>query len=352
MKRINLIAIITAAILLFASCEDEERNPRVIPESWPMITAPTGGAFVLTEEEEENLLTTVEWTEADFGFRAEITYVLELDREGNEFNDAVALATTSSVSSAPLYVGAVNNTLLSSGYPFGVEGDFEIRVSASVHSDVNKLYSDPVALSFTPFEKIVVYPMLYVPGDYMTPDWSPGDSPNVYSLKSNNRYEGYIYSPNATANFKFTSEPSWSGTNYGYGSGDELSGTLSDDGGAGNLSLTGEGYYKLNVDLTAMTYNFLRTEWGLIGDATPGGWDDDTDMTYDPVTKVWSVTLDLVPGEMKFRANNGWDLNYGSDNANGIADSGGKNIPIETGGNYTVELDLNGPLYRYTITSN
>ena len=307
---------------------------------------------MLTEEDEKNLLTTVEWSAADFGFQAEITYILQLDKKGNKFKDAVALATTSSVSSTPLYVGAVNNLLLSAGYPFLVEGDFEIRVSASVHSDVNKLYSDPVALSITPFEKIVVYPMLYVPGDYLAAEWSPGDSPNVYSLKSNNKYEGYIYSPKATATYKFTSEPSWSGTNYGYGTGDEVSGTLNDAGDAGNLPLTGAGYYKLNIDLTAMTYNVLRTDWGLIGDATPGGWDNDTNMTYDPVTKVWSVTLDLTPGEIKFRANDGWDLNYGSNNANGIADSGGNNISIATGGNYTVELDLNGPLYRYTITKN
>jgi hypothetical protein len=351
MKRINLIAIITGAMLLFSSCEDEVRDPIVSLNAAPEILAPTGGSFVLTEESENALLTTADWSDADFGFMAAITYTLELDQAGNDFSEPIALA-TSQVSRAPVYVGALNNLLLSAGYPFAVEGDFEMRVAASVHEDVDVLYSEPVAVSITPFEKIIIYPKLWVPGDYMDPQWSPGDSPNLYSIKSNNKYEGYVWFPNASSNFKFTSAPDWNNTNYGYGSGDEVSGELDDDSGAGNLYLTSAGYYKLNADLTAMTYSFLKTEWGVIGDATPGGWDSDTNMTYDPATKVWSVTLDLVAGLIKFRANGGWDLNYGSNNANGIADQGGSDIPVAAAGNYTVVLDLNGPLYRYTLTRN
>ncbi|MCA1756336.1 MAG: SusE domain-containing protein [Bacteroidales bacterium] len=351
MKKLNLIAIITAAMVLVSSCEDEVRDPIVTLNAAPEILAPTGGSFVLTEETEDDLLTTVEWSDADFGYMAAITYTLELDEAGNDFSEPIALA-TSQESLAPLYVGEINNLLLSAGYPFAVEGNFEMRVAAAVHKDVDTLFSQPVAMSITPFEKIIIYPKLWVPGDYMDPQWSPGDSPNLYSIKSNNKYEGYIWNPNATANFKFTSAPDWNSTNYGYGSGDEVSGVLSDDSGAGNLYLTSAGYYKMNADLTAMTYSFLKTEWGVIGDATPGEWTTDTNMTYDPATKVWSVTLDLVAGMIKFRANDGWDLNYGSNNANGIADPGGSDISVASAGNYTVVLDLNGPLYRYSITRN
>lgn len=352
MKKLNLIAIITAAMVLFSSCEDEERAPVISLNAAPVILAPTGGSFVLTEETEDEVFTTVEWSAADFGYKAAVTYTIEMDEAGNDFSEPFAAMATPQGTSAPLNVGVINNLLLSAGYPFAVEGDFEMRVAAAVHEDVDTLFSQPVAVSITPFEKIIIYPKLWVPGDYMDPQWSPGDSPNLYSIKSNNKYEGYIWNPNATANFKFTSAPDWNSTNYGYGSGDEVSGVLDDDSGAGNLYLTSAGYYKMNADLTAMTYSFLKTEWGVIGDATPGEWTTDTDMTYDPVTKVWSVTLDLVAGMIKFRANDGWDLNYGSNNANGIADPGGSDIPITTAGNYTVVLDLNGPLYRYSITGN
>lgn len=70
---------------------------------------------------------------------------------------------------------------------------------------------------------------------------------------------------------------------------------LTDDGGADNLNVTEAGYYRLNVDLSGSPYTYTaeKTEWGLIGDATEGGWDNSTPMTYDPDTRVWSVTTTL-----------------------------------------------------------
>ena len=73
-------------------------------------------------------------------------------------------------------------------------------------------------------------------------------------------------------------------------------------------------------------------------------------MTYS--AGVWTITLDLVAGDIKFRANDDWAINYGSNNANGICDAGGTDIPIAAAGNYTITLDLRGPLYRYTIVQN
>src|SRR5690606_23603243 len=84
--------------------------------------------------------------------------------------------------------------------------------------------------------------------------------------------------------------------------------------------------------------------WGLIGSATPGGWDTDTDMVFDPATGLWSVTLDLIGGmEIKFRANDAWDWNNGDDESDGSLEVGAANILIADGGNYTVILDLTTP---------
>jgi len=73
---------------------------------------------------------------------------------------------------------------------------------------------------------------LYVPGAHQ--GWNPANAPTLYSRNFDFKYEGYVNFGAAGTEFKFTSEPSWSGTNYGDG-GD---GTLSTDGGAGNLSVT------------------------------------------------------------------------------------------------------------------
>ena len=108
----------------------------------------------------------------------------------------------------------------------------------------------------------------------------------------------------------------------------------------------------MNVDINALTYTVLKTEWGLIGSATPNGWDSDQDMTYDATNDVWTITLDLVDGEIKFRANDDWGLNYGDTGGDKKLEEGGDNIPV-TAGNYTITLDLGvPPIYRYTIVKN
>lgn len=176
---------------------------------------------------------------------------------------------------------------------------------------------------------------LYVPGSHQ--GWSPGTAPIVYNRNFDMKYEGYV---NFSANdlFKFTSDPDWDHTNYGDGG----NGTLSTTGD--NLTVAEAGYYKLNVDLSGspFTYTTVKTDWGLIGDATVGGWDNSTPMTYNPDTKVWTVTTTLTAGKaFKFRANNGWDINLGGNQSN--LSYGGDNIPIATDGTYLVTLDLSNP---------
>ena len=353
MKKINLILIVAALLIGFNSCEDDPIGPFVTIGDGPAITAPTGGtAFVLTEDDEDDVMTTFTWSGADFGFVAEVNYELQMAAAGSDFAETFTVFTTNNEKDS-VTVGFINNLLLSNSFTFGVAHDLDFRLMATIHEDVDTLYSDGITLTITPFEKIVIYPSLWVPGDYWTPNWSPGDSPQIYSLKSNSKYEGYVYFAANDGHFKFTSQADWNGTNYGWATGDDLEGTLSTDSGAGNRWMTNAGYYKFNVDVTALTYKAVKTDWGLIGSSVPPyDWSADVNMTYDAVAGVWTITADLVAGVIKFRANDGWDLNYGSNNANGICDAGGSDIPIAADGNYTITLDLNGPLYRYTITQN
>ena len=107
-----------------------------------------------------------------------------------------------------------------------------------------------------------------------------------------------------------------------------------------------------------MKYSLTKTSWGLIGNATPTGWDSDTDMIYDAESKTWSVTLDLTKQEapdngIKFRANDDWALNIGDTDADGTMEFGGENMGISEDGNYTIVLDLSNPrIYTYSITKN
>lgn len=191
------------------------------------------------------------------------------------------------------------------------------------------------------FLKNTNYDVIEVPGAHQ--GWDPATAPQLASVNGDGIYEGYVWFPEAANEFKFTQGGAWT-NNWGDPEGD---GTLVAD--AGNIIAGEAGYYRLVVDLNALTYTMTLTDWGVIGSATEGGWDSDQNMTYDATTGLWSATLRLSAGEIKFRANDGWDLNYGDDGADGILEAGGANIAISSGGTYVISMKLGTPDYTYFI---
>lgn len=185
------------------------------------------------------------------------------------------------------------------------------------------------------------YPKIYVPGAYQ--GWNPGATRFSLSSVTNNKiYEGYKYFPEDNSPFLFTRVPAWALI-------------LGDNGGDGTLEMNGDtirtgpaGLYRIEVNLNNNTYTLERTEWGIIGDATPGGWDTDTDMSWNAEEEAMEVFVDLTQGEFKFRANDDWAINLGDENGNVILTQDGANIPIEAG-SYHILLYIDKPDYTYEI---
>jgi CubicO group peptidase (beta-lactamase class C family) len=93
-----------------------------------------------------------------------------------------------------------------------------------------------------------------------------------------------------------------------------------------------------------MIANRIESSWGLIGDATPKGWGDtapDIRFVADKERKgLWVLkNITLKKGEMKFRLDNDWNVNYGDNAGDKILDIHGENIRIEAGV-YDIVLDL------------
>lgn len=99
----------------------------------------------------------------------------------------------------------------------------------------------------------------------------------------------------------------------------------------------------------------IESSWGLIGDATPKGWGDttpDIKLAEDKAKKgLWFLkNVSLKRGEMKFRLDNDWNINYGDNKADKILDMHGENIKIEAGV-YDIILDLTDEASpQYTIS--
>ncbi len=95
--------------------------------------------------------------------------------------------------------------------------------------------------------------------------------------------------------------------------------------------------YAVKLDLT--------TTWGVVGSATPNGWNGpDLPMyknTENPSEMVAYVSL--VEGEIKFRENNDWGNNYGGEN--GTLSAGGSNIKVAAG-TYKITVNLSALTYK------
>ena len=152
----------------------------------------------------------------------------------------------------------------------------------------------------------------------------------LYSPNGDGQYSGFMY---LDGEFKFRSgQDNWNAPDWGYGGAD---GTLAEQ--ADNLN-TATGFYKVDVNLAAMTYALTPITVGIIGPAQPGGWDTDSDMSFNAATGAWEATIALSADELKFRANDSWDINWGGDINN--LTQGGDNIRLEEAGTYLVQLFL------------
>ena len=87
---------------------------------------------------------------------------------------------------------------------------------------------------------------------------------------------------------------------------------------------------------------------GLVGDATENGWDGPDMEMYEIGTDQYALYANLVAGEMKFRFDEDWGVNYGDDGADGSLDAGGANIPIPADGAYLITFDLANLTYAIT----
>lgn len=171
-------------------------------------------------------------------------------------------------------------------------------------------------------------PILYMAGD--ANGW---DQIDYLASEDGSSFTGFMYlNQNG---FKFCSEPNWDGTNYG-------ATFFSKEGD--NIIMTEEaGYYKVDVDLSAKTYTLTPINYiGIVGSASPNGWDTDEKMTYVPYnteTKepgYWEVKdITLTSGVIKFRADGDWAINWG-----GTPDAltqGGADMNVEEG-TYDIKL--------------
>lgn len=343
----NTFKFLLASLFLVSlwSCEDEQ-NLLILtpPASFEIITPEAGTSVTLTPDLATNPALTVSWQAAEYGVQTSITYIIEIAQTGTNFENLIEAGSTSNTN-ITWSVLELNGAALAAGLTPFTQGGLDIRIKATTGTaGSQEVYSNVVTVLLTAFSTDL--PMLAVPGNHQ--GRNPPTAPRIAaSAFGETDYEGFMW---LDGGFKFVG-PDAAG-NYNWGNTD-----WGDDGSfAGILAVGGSdcqavaGYYRVRANTTTLTYGLDPTVWGIVGAATPGGWDNSTPLTYNQTTKLWVGTVALTAGEFKFRANNAWTINFG-----GPADAmtyDGPNLSVDASGTYLVELDLTNPRqYTYTLTA-
>lgn len=366
--RILLFSILSS-FMLFAACTDEE-DPRyetgTYASSAEFTDPDSGKEYTLLEGTGNNTFEVYQWSASDYGIPVGMRYTLQLDSVGKDFTSAVNLVTTTD-RQARITVNEMNNAIASLGVTdYEQATRFQIRIVTNAYGgeegitplpDYPAIYSQVIELLVTPYlvaneepQKAAIYIVGTLVDGVPTWDNSKGAIGNglqvFFSDDSNMDNKKYSYTGTFVGGsaYKIIQTSGDWGDAYAFGSSGVL---IGDNGGDDIPGPASSGIYTLNVDLDNLTYSYTTytgetksyDRIGVIGSATPTGWDGDTEMKQ-VTPHVWVLELELVVGEVKFRADNGWDINWGGKEIPfGIGTQGGDNIVVENPGTYFLALN-------------
>lgn len=351
MKKFKYIILALIFVGIWA-CDDDDASIDVLPsesiDTNAILNTPDETDFVVTETtddfkgNEDDIATAFSWSNAEGSYNGAILYSLQLDLEGNNFRNAASLpldgvATTELVKEVTfgdlnLAVNKVNTARIIDGaadpIDFSVANAYEVRLISSSNVSGNQSFSEKVTVSVMAYEKIIVVePELFIVGSvqgyYGVSSWSPVEGLQMRYIGDGvtKVFEAYVKASSSDILKFISNQAEWDNVVGNYGDDGAQSGVLINSPESGNLEFADNGFYYIQVDIDNLTYKKVKMQWGIIGNATAGGWSDETAMTYDLASNAWEIDVALDAGELKFRSqntgaeiySNDWAFNCGPD---------------------------------------
>ena len=349
MKITKYILSLAAAIGMIAGCQKAELVQ--------MLPADQAVAPVLSDLPDTIKITPLNmavdsvvfnWTSADFGVSTQVTYAIEVAEKGGATKAIVSSGITDTT--AVLYYETINVALFE-GLELldAVATDVEFYVSAYTGESA-KIYSAGVPVNATATAAERDYPKMWVVGSYCTKDWKHNLSQFLFDFKGDDTQYSGLINFNVNDNVIATNEFKITGGDWGK---DEHSMAADQEKEGAQINLVNGGGDNINVYQTYNFYHFTLTKGenptlkknmafnqvGVIG--VNGDWDNDVVMNFNAAKQRFYADVEFTAdGNFKFRADAGWDLNWGV--KDGVVEAGGDNIEAKAG-KYRVYLNLNNP---------
>ncbi|RZS97322.1 SusF/SusE family outer membrane protein [Cecembia calidifontis] len=313
-------------------------EPPIIPQVPATIASAPSSITLTGEDEDEVVVFTV--NPADFGTPMEVTYIIQMDRPGNNFANAADLGSSTSTT-VEIKAAEINRRAVSRGILGGETGPMEFRVRAVPSRTLSALVGAAVTINVTTFADAVALRNLFLVGEATARGWNNNDN-NPPLFRDPENTDLYVYSGFFNAGgFKVLEVLGAWQPQYGTNDGTSIAVNTGNGSDPDVFNVPAAGYYTFTFDLSTETFSLVPIDnvpatfgtVGIIGSATANGWDASTAMnqlTFD--RHIYYINATLSDGEMKFRADNDWAVNWGANTAiSGRGTQDGPNIPVEAG---------------------
>ena len=361
--------IVLGLAFVFAGCDKVKDLPYYKNGNAPILSSTVAAVAAAPSDSSNNVISFL-WTSPKYSTDANtVKFIVQIDSAGRNFSNAASRTLIADLGTS--FTGKqINDILLGFGFSFAVAYDVDIRVLSSYGNNNEQLASNTITLKMTPYKippkiALPVSGKLFIVGSATTGGWNnPVPTPSqeltqidettyggVFNLSGGNEY--LILPVNGSWDTKYSvadkyAEGLSNGGDFGFG--------LNDNFPAPATS----GQYKIILDFqkgkfTVTPYTgSLPTDLFMVGDATPGGWNNPVpgDQQFTRInSSVFQITLPLNGGAqyLMLPVNGSWDHKFSvSDNSiPGLSDGGdfgydlSSNFPAPaTSGTYKVEANF------------
>ena len=375
MKKLRILLLAFVATISLNSCSDDEGFTFIAqedPEGISFVNS-TSANYVLRANNSQGLGERFVWNAPNFDVPTTIRY--ELHGSGDStFENFDVVGPDITETNYAVTVGQMIALAEDAGLDNDPETDapntgtiyFRVMAYAGTNTNNNVVQtSEPIAINVELFEATdeeePALPNFYLVGDATAAGWEANNNNTPLFRDGTNQdiyhFTGRFKGGAAVEGFKLLEtlgnwQPQW-----GIKDGALTNSTIL-GGDPDAFKVAADAYYTFTLNVDAMTYTFepfdasgatTYASIGVIGDATADAWDADQDMTkssFDP--HIWYLKgIELGDGEMKFRANDAWDVNWGGNTAmSGQATVDGPNLPVTAG---TYDIWFNDITGRYLL---
>lgn len=353
------VVLLLVATVFASSCKKDIYEEFDQSVNKPLELTASKQSVLLNESEYAKEIFQLSWTTgSNYGTNSSMSYKLYIDREGNNFQNAVVEDLGKTTFQKKYTVQDFNSLLSQLNLTPGVEGTIEAKIVSKV-SGTNLGDSTTTTFKVTTYQPVTT--TLFIIGDAAPNGWS---ADNATALSLNNSIPGrFTFEGKLNAGeFKFITTKGSFSPSYNKGAtANQLVLRTSDSQPDDKFAIATAGRYVISVNLLDLSISIAEgnappySQLWVVGDATPNGWniDNPNPMRVDRSNPfVFTFNGVLNAGEFKIPTAKG---NWGTDyymplvnaqdlNLTGVQLTAGgspdNKWKITTPGAYKIKLDL------------